>query len=104
MLELISIHASYGKLEALHGISINVPSGKVTTLLGANGAGKTTALRVIAGLLPATGTVLFEGCPLLGTRPDRIVRRGISLVPEARELFLAMCRLPGNTPGCREDA
>jgi branched-chain amino acid transport system ATP-binding protein len=90
VLELINIHASYGKLEALHGIDIQVPRGKVTTLLGANGAGKTTALRVIVGMLPATGTVLFEGFPLLGTRPDKIVRRGISLVPETRELFLAM--------------
>jgi branched-chain amino acid transport system ATP-binding protein len=90
VLELINVHASYGKLEALHGITIKVASGKLTTLLGANGAGKTTALRVIAGLLPATGTVRFEGSPLLGTRPDKIVRRGISMVPEARELFLTM--------------
>jgi len=90
VLELINIRASYGKLEALHGIDIQVPPGKVTTLLGANGAGKTTALRVISGMLPATGTVLFDGFPLLSTRPDKIVRRGISLVPEARELFLAL--------------
>lgn len=90
MLELRNIQASYGKLRTLHGINIVVPEGKVTTILGANGAGKTTTLRVITGLLPATGAVLFEGQPILGVRPDKIARRGISMVPETRELFLEM--------------
>lgn len=90
MLKLIAIEASYGKLEVLHGIDITVPKGKLTTILGANGAGKTTLLRVIAGLLPATGSILFEDQSLVGLRADKIVRRGISLVPETRELFLEM--------------
>jgi branched-chain amino acid transport system ATP-binding protein len=90
VLELRNIQASYGKLRTLHGINIVVPEGKVTTILGANGAGKTTTLRVITGLLPATGAVLFEGQPILGVRPDKIARRGISMVPETRELFLEM--------------
>jgi branched-chain amino acid transport system ATP-binding protein len=90
VLELLDVHASYGKIRTLHGISFSAPTGKITSILGANGAGKTTTMRVITGLLPATGTVLFEGKPLLGLRPDKIVRLGISMVPEKRELFIEM--------------
>jgi branched-chain amino acid transport system ATP-binding protein len=90
VLELRDVYASYGKISTLHGVGFTVPAGKVTSILGANGAGKTTTMRVIAGLLPATGTVLFEGKPLLGLRPDKIVRLGISMVPEKRELFTEM--------------
>jgi branched-chain amino acid transport system ATP-binding protein len=90
VLELRDVHASYGKIKALHGVNITAPAGKVTSLLGANGAGKTTTMRVITGLLPATGSVVFEGQPVLGQRPDRIVRRGLSMVPEKRELFTEM--------------
>jgi branched-chain amino acid transport system ATP-binding protein len=90
VLELRDVYASYGKISALHGVRFTVPAGKVTSILGANGAGKTTTMRVITGLLPATGTVLFEGKPLLGLRPDKIVRLGISMVPEKRELFTEM--------------
>ena len=90
MLELRNVYASYGKIRTLHGVSFTVPAGKVTSILGANGAGKTTTMRVITGLLPATGTVLFHGKPLLGLRPDKIVQLGISMVPERRELFTDM--------------
>jgi branched-chain amino acid transport system ATP-binding protein len=90
VLELLDVHASYGKIRTLHGISFSAPTGKITSILGANGAGKTTTMRVITGLLPATGMVLFEGKPLLGLRPDKIVRLGISMVPEKRELFIEM--------------
>ncbi|MDB5591180.1 ABC transporter ATP-binding protein [Enterovirga sp.] len=90
MLELRDVHASYGKIKALHGVTITAPAGKVTSLLGANGAGKTTTMRVITGLLPATGSVVFDGAQILGLRPDRIVRRGLSMVPERRELFTEM--------------
>jgi branched-chain amino acid transport system ATP-binding protein len=90
VLELRDVCASYGRIKTLHGVSFTVPAGKVTSILGANGAGKTTTMRVITGLLPATGTVLFEGKPLLGLRPDKIVRLGISMVPEKRELFIEM--------------
>jgi branched-chain amino acid transport system ATP-binding protein len=84
------MHASYGKIRVLHGVDLDVPPGKVVTLLGANGAGKTTTVRAITGLLPATGEIRFEGKSLLGLRPDQIVRRGISMVPENRELFIEM--------------
>jgi branched-chain amino acid transport system ATP-binding protein len=90
VLELRDVHASYGKIKALHGVTITAPAGKVTSLLGANGAGKTTTMRVITGLLPATGSVVFDGAQILGLRPDRIVRRGLSMVPERRELFTEM--------------
>ena len=90
MLELRDISASYGKITALHGVSLSAPARKVTSVLGANGAGKTTTMRVITSLLPATGSVLFEGESLAGLRPEERVRRGISMVPEGRELFKSM--------------
>jgi branched-chain amino acid transport system ATP-binding protein len=90
VLELRDISASYGKITALHGVSLSAPARKVTSVLGANGAGKTTTMRVITGLLPATGSVLFEGESLAGLRPEERVRRGISMVPEGRELFKSM--------------
>jgi branched-chain amino acid transport system ATP-binding protein len=90
VLELRDVYASYGKIRALHGITVSAPAGKVTSILGANGAGKTTTMRVITGLLPATGSVVFEGQTLAGLRPDQRVRRGISMVPEGRELFKSM--------------
>ena len=90
MLELRDVVACYGRIRVLHGVGLEVPAGKVVTLLGANGAGKTTTLRVITGLLPATGQIRFADRPLLGLRPDRIVRLGISMVPESRELFVEM--------------
>ncbi len=91
MLTLDDVHARYGRIEVLKGVSLEVPKGAIVAVLGANGAGKTTMLRVIAGLLPArAGRVVFDDAPLTGLRPDRIVRRGISMVPETRELFLEM--------------
>jgi branched-chain amino acid transport system ATP-binding protein len=90
VLELHDVHASYGKVAVLHGITLSVPAGKVTSILGANGAGKTTTMRVITGLLPASGSIVFEGSSVAGLRPEQRVRRGISMVPEARELFKSM--------------
>jgi branched-chain amino acid transport system ATP-binding protein len=91
VLTLDDVHARYGRIEVLKGVSLEVPRGAIVAVLGANGAGKTTMLRVIAGLLPARGgRVAFDNAPLTGLRPDRIVRRGISMVPETRELFLEM--------------
>jgi branched-chain amino acid transport system ATP-binding protein len=90
VLELRDISASYGKIAALHGVSLSAPARTVTSILGANGAGKTTTMRVITGLLPATGSVLFEGESLAGLRPEERVRRGISMAPEGRELFKSM--------------
>jgi branched-chain amino acid transport system ATP-binding protein len=91
VLEIRDVHASYGKIPVLHGIDLDVPTGCIVTLLGANGAGKTTTLRLITGLVSAArGQIRFEGRSLIRLRPNRIVRLGISMVPEGRELFLEM--------------
>ena len=91
MLVVKDLQASYGRVEVLKGISLEVAAGSIVTLLGANGAGKSTTLKVISGLLaPTAGSVTFEGRPIAGARTDRLVRRGISMVPEGRELFLEM--------------
>jgi branched-chain amino acid transport system ATP-binding protein len=88
MLRLEGVTAAYGPILALRGISLEVEAGTVVTLLGANGAGKTSTLRVISGLLrPQAGTVEFEGVRIEGLSPDQIVRLGIVQVPEGRQLF-----------------
>ncbi len=88
MLTLKSIQASYGPLPVLKGVSLHVREGEVVTLIGANGAGKSTTLRVISGLLPASGGVLeFDGQDLRPLTPERIVSLGLALVPEGRRVF-----------------
>ncbi len=88
MLELNNIHARYGAITALRGISISVSQGELVALLGANGAGKSTTLASIAGVLrPWQGDILFEGNSILGKSPEQIARLGISLVPEGRDIF-----------------
>jgi branched-chain amino acid transport system ATP-binding protein len=88
MLELNNIHARYGAITALRGISISVSQGELVALLGVNGAGKSTTLTSIAGVLrPWQGNILFEGSSILGKSPEQIARLGISLVPEGRDIF-----------------
>jgi branched-chain amino acid transport system ATP-binding protein len=85
LLSVRDIRASYGKLMALQGVTLNVGRGELVCLVGANGAGKTTLMKVIMGLVPAaTGTVELEGRPLLGMRTHDIARLGIAYVPEGR--------------------
>ena len=87
-LELQSIEAGYGSVRALQGISLSVEKGTMVALLGANGAGKSTTLKVISGMLkPNAGDLLFEGKSLLGLSPNQIVRLGIAHVPEGRKIF-----------------
>jgi branched-chain amino acid transport system ATP-binding protein len=91
MLELSDVHAYYGNIRALRGITLSVGSGEIVTLIGANGAGKTTTLRTILGMVrPRQGTVSFNGQPLQGLTPDRIVRLGIAQSPEGRRIFPRM--------------
>ena len=88
MLELKNIHARYGAITALRGVSISVNQGELVALLGANGAGKSTTLGCIAGVLrPWQGDILFEGTSVVGRSPEQIARLGISLVPEGRDIF-----------------
>ncbi len=88
MLEVRHVHTRYGKVECLKGVSFSVGRGEIVALLGANGAGKTTVLKTISGLVrPDAGEVLFEGKPISALSPDRIVRLGISHVPEGRQVF-----------------
>jgi branched-chain amino acid transport system ATP-binding protein len=88
MLELRNVSSSYGAIEALRGIDLRVARGEVVTLIGANGAGKSTTLRSIVGLVsPKTGSVLFEGSSLTGIPTHKITAMGISLVPEGRAIF-----------------
>ena len=87
-LRLQNVEAAYGPIKALRGVSLQVRRGAIVTLLGANGAGKTTVLKVISGALePAAGSIEFEGERIDGLSPARIVRRGLAHVPEGREIF-----------------
>ena len=91
MLRLEDVHAQYGAIVALHGVSIDVREGELVALIGANGAGKSTLLSTIAGVLrPHQGRIEFRGESLVGLVPERIVRRGLAMVPENREIFPAL--------------
>ncbi|MBV8449804.1 MAG: ATP-binding cassette domain-containing protein, partial [Hyphomicrobiales bacterium] len=88
LIALETLTVRYGEIEAVHGISLAVEAGEVVTLLGANGAGKSTTLRAISGLAkPASGDILFEGRSIAGLGPEAIVKLGIAHVPEGRRVF-----------------
>lgn len=88
LLELRNVHSAYGNVQALKGISLDVNEGEIVTLLGANGAGKSTTLRSISGLTQVhQGEIRFDGKPLGRTAPERIVAQGIAHVPEGRRIF-----------------
>jgi branched-chain amino acid transport system ATP-binding protein len=89
LLELEDVHARYGPVRALHGVSLTVDEGAIVALLGANGAGKTTTLRAISGTVHRDGVVRFAGRPLAGG-PDGAARLGIAHVPEGRGTFAEM--------------
>ena len=88
ILRLSNVEAAYGPITAIRGVSLEVPRGKIVTVLGANGAGKTTILKTTSGVLdPVTGVVELEGRRIQGMAPDAIVALGMSHVPEGREVF-----------------
>ena len=88
MLRIDDLRVNYGGIEAVKGITFEVPEGKIGTLIGANGAGKSTTLRTIAGLVkPASGRIHFQADDITALSPDRIVSKGITLVPEGRHVF-----------------
>ena len=88
ILKIEDLQVHYGGIEAVKGISFDVPAGEIITLIGANGAGKSSTLRAIAGLVkPASGNIVFEGDDITGKDPTAIVTKGITLVPEGRKIF-----------------
>jgi branched-chain amino acid transport system ATP-binding protein len=91
LLEVSEIHSYYGSIEALRGVSLSVEPGEVVTLIGSNGAGKSTTLRSISGLTPArSGRVSFEGEDITGLPTQEVVGRGVALAPEGRHVFPRM--------------
>ena len=88
MLSVASIDVFYGAVQALHGLSLEVRQGEIVTLVGSNGAGKSTTLRAISGLVaPRAGSIVLDGRPIQGLRADRIVARGAAHAPEGRRIF-----------------
>ncbi|HET8786574.1 MAG TPA: ABC transporter ATP-binding protein [Candidatus Limnocylindrales bacterium] len=88
MLELTDVHVRYGNIRALQGLSLRVEQGQLVALIGSNGAGKSTTLRTVSGLLrPTQGTITFEGADITTAATDRIVAMGISHCPEGRRIF-----------------
>jgi len=90
LLEVDALHVAYGKVEAVHGVSLSVGGGDIVTVIGPNGAGKTTLLAALMGLLPSRGDIRYDGESLARVEVEMRVARGLCLVPERRELFGAM--------------
>jgi branched-chain amino acid transport system ATP-binding protein len=91
LLEVHDLHASYGAIRALRGISFHVDPGEVVTLIGANGAGKSTTLNTLSGLMkPSGGRIIFDGEDITGWRGDRVAARGLIQVPEGRQVIATM--------------
>ncbi|CAM3722941.1 ABC transporter ATP-binding protein [Castellaniella denitrificans] len=88
MLKIENLEAGYGKVKVLHGISLDVPAGKVVTLIGSNGAGKTTTMRAVSGMLrPSAGTIVLGNRAIQGLESHRIARLGLAHSPEGRRVF-----------------
>lgn len=90
LLQVRDLRTRYGRVEALGGVSLDVPAGHIVSVIGANGAGKTTLMNSVMGILPSSGELLYEGQSLRGVPLETRVARGISLVPERRDLFASM--------------
>jgi branched-chain amino acid transport system ATP-binding protein len=100
MLNVSNLEVSYGKIKALHGISLRVEAGEVVTLIGANGAGKSSCLKTLSGLLKATaGTIEFHGTTLNGLPPHKITQLGMVQIPEGRRIFPRLSVLENLTMG-----
>ena len=87
MLRLKDVHAYYGKSHVLHGVHFDVAPGEIVALLGRNGSGRSTTVKTVMGLVEGTGSIEWQGKPLLGLKPFEIAHRGIGYVPENRDIF-----------------
>jgi len=87
ILEVHDLHAYYGKSHVLHGVDMVVGKGEIVSLLGRNGVGRSTTVKTVMGLVEGTGTVKFNGEPILGLKPFQIAHKGLGYVPEARDIF-----------------
>jgi branched-chain amino acid transport system ATP-binding protein len=106
LLSLTNLNVSYGAIQALRGVSLSVEPGQIVTLIGANGAGKSTTLRAISGILrPTEGDIAFEGDSIVDEAPHQIVRRGLIQVPEGRGIFANLSVAENLSLGayCRRD-
>src|SRR5947209_14270394 len=90
LLSVADMHVSYGRVEAVHGVSLDVPKASIVTVIGANGAGKTTLLNAIMGVMKGSGSIRFDGRPVADMSLEARVANGLCLVPERRELFASM--------------
>ena len=91
MLQVENLHAGYGKVQVLHGLSLEVPTGQLITLIGSNGAGKTTTLRALSGMLkPASGRISLNGTSIFGLPSHTITRGGLAHSPEGRKVFASL--------------
>jgi branched-chain amino acid transport system ATP-binding protein len=90
LLSVTDMHVSYGRVEAVHGVSLDVPRASIVTVIGANGAGKTTLLNAIMGVMKGKGSIRFDGRPVADMSLEARVANGLCLVPERRELFASM--------------
>jgi branched-chain amino acid transport system ATP-binding protein len=90
LLSVADMHVSYGRVEALHGVSLDVPKASIVTVIGANGAGKTTLLNAIMGVMKGKGSIAFDGRSVADLSLEARVANGLCLVPERRELFASM--------------
>ncbi len=87
LLTVSGLTAGYGPVEVLHGLDFTVGEGEIVVILGANGAGKTTTMRAVSGMIPRHGSIEFAGSDISGSKPDAIVRAGVSQVPQGRGTF-----------------
>jgi branched-chain amino acid transport system ATP-binding protein len=100
MLELAKVNTYYGRIQALRDVSLSVREGEIVAIIGSNGAGKTTLMNTISGVVSTqSGRILFDGHEIVGQSPERIVRLGISQVPERRQVFSTMSVLDNLTLG-----
>jgi branched-chain amino acid transport system ATP-binding protein len=106
LLSLTNLNVSYGAIQALRGVSLSVEQGQIVTLIGANGAGKSTTLRAVSGILrPTEGDIAFDGDSIVDEAPHQIVRRGLIQVPEGRGIFANLSVAENLSLGayCRRD-